>query len=187
MLKTSIFLLLAFLSCVIRAKEPPPLYQIDLIIFTHQPSSANPVTLSLNSTLSSDNFQAIPLRTVSHKDFIPYHLLPSSSSQLQQEYRALHRKPQYRVLLHYSWLQPYNNQQAIQLPKVIQEGWELEGRLRIRRSNYYLLNAELLFSPLTGHQTPFTVSQNQRIKGGSVYYFDHPQVGMLIKVHQLIS
>ncbi|MDA9272003.1 peptidoglycan binding protein CsiV, partial [bacterium] len=34
-------------------------------------------------------------------------------------------------------------------------------------------------------QTAFNFSQKQRLKPGTVYYLDHPQAGMLIKVHAL--
>jgi len=185
MLKKIIFMGLAFFSCFSQAKDTPSLYQIDLIIFTHPQPTHLPPELSLSSTLSSECKQAAPLQTEIHKDLIPFHLLPSSSSQLREEYWALHRNPEYRVLLHYTWLQPFNSQRAVALPIINRDGWQLEGSLRIQRSSYYLLNTELLFSPSDSSHPPFVFAQKQRLKGGDTYYFDHPQVGMLIKIHQL--
>ena len=115
----------------------------------------------------------------------PYHTLPASSSQLSSEYWALNRKTNYQVLAHYTWLQPANNQRAVALSTDSRNGWNIEGTLRIRRSNYYLLDTELLFSAPGNNQTAFLFSQKQRLKPGTVYYLDHPQAGMLIKVHQI--
>lgn len=183
MFKTSIVIAMILFSSLVKAKEVTSFYQIDLIVFTHQQNPAIPAELSLSSTLSTHN-SAIPLQTETSKNLTPYHLLPSSSSQLREEYWALHRKPQYRVLMHYTWLQPLNNQRPIALPKISRDGWEVEGTLGIRLSNYYLLDTELLFSAPDG-STSFVVTQKQRLKGGDIYYLDHPQAGMLIKVHKL--
>lgn len=171
-------------SCLTQAKNTSPFYQVDLIIFTHQNASSLPTELSLGNAVLPNTMNAIPLRMDVNPAKTPYHLLPSSSSQLRQEYWALHRKPQYRVLLHYTWLQPLNNQRSIILPKTSHEGWQVEGTVRIRRSNYYLLDSELLFSALN-NQASFVFSQKQRLKGGEINYLDHPLAGMLIKVHQL--
>lgn len=184
MFKPLLLILLSLIANLAQAKEASPFYQIDLIIFTHQQSPTLPAELSLNSTIST-NTKARILHTGISKELTPYHLLPFSFSHLKEEYWALHRKPQYRVLLHYTWLQPLNNQTAITIPTINRNDWQLEGKLRIRRSNYYMLDSELLFSPPNNSQAPFVFAQKQRLKGGDIYYFDHPQAGMLIKVHQL--
>lgn len=181
MLKTFIFILMFPLASLIQAQETKSFYQIDLIVFAQQQAPL-PSELSLHSTLSSNPAKGIALKTEVSKTISAYHLLPSSSSHLQEEYWALHRKHQ--VLLHYSWLQPLNNQKTLVLPKIQRNGWEIEGTLGLQRSNYYLLNSELLVSA-PGSQSPFVLSHRQRLKGGDIYYFDHPQAGMLIKVHQL--
>lgn len=187
MVRTSIAIAMFLFSCLIQAKEVSSLYQIDLIVFIHQQASSLSTEPSLSSTLSFDNSHAIPLQTETSKHLTPYHLLPSSSSQLRQEYWALHRKPQYRVLFHYTWLQPHNSQRPVALPKINRDGWQVEGTLGIRQANYYLLNTELLFSAPNSSQTPFVLAQKQRLQDGDTYYLDHPQAGMLIKVHQITT
>ncbi|MBA3536687.1 MAG: hypothetical protein H0T84_08780 [Tatlockia sp.] len=186
MFKTTFFIVLFFFAHLVKATEASSFYQIDLIVFTYQQASLLK-DLSLSSTLSSSNANTIPLQTEVSKNRSPYHLLPSSSSQLREEYWALHRKPQYQVLLHYTWLQPMNNQHAIALPKIQHEGWEIEGTLRVQRSNYYLLDSELLISAPGNKDNPYVLTQRQRSKGGNIYYLDHPQAGMIIKVHQLAT
>ena len=182
-----ILVLVALISCssLLQAKTTEALYQIDLIVFAHQQDSTLPEDLSFSTAIPPQTPQAIPLDTEINSATTAYHLLPPSSSQLRQEYWALHRKPQYRVLMHYTWLQPFDNQRAIVLPKIDRDGWQVEGTLRIRRSNYYLLNTDLVFSSPNNGQAAFVFSQKQRLKGGDIYYLDHPQAGMLIKIHQL--
>jgi Peptidoglycan-binding protein, CsiV len=170
-------------SCLAQAKDASAFYQVDLIVFTYNQVTSLATELPLSSTLSTNDSHAIPLQIKTNNNITPYHLLPSSFSQLRQEYGALHRKPQYHILLHYTWLQPRNNQLPIALPKINHGGWQVEGTLRIRRANYYLLDAELLFSP-NDNQPPFVLAQKQRLKEGMIYYLDHPQAGVLIKVHK---
>ncbi|WED42244.1 CsiV family protein [Legionella cardiaca] len=179
MFKILISTAMILFSCLAQGKSTP-LYQVDLIVFTHQ--NASSLLNELNEA-APNTLQGIPLRTEA-KSNVPYHLLPSSASKLRQEYWALNRKPQYHVLLHYSWLQPFNNQQAVLLPKLSKDGWQLEGSIRIRRSNYYLLDTNLLFSTAS-NDASFAFVQKQRLKGGSIYYLDNPHAGVLIKVHQV--
>ncbi|MBA2651632.1 MAG: hypothetical protein H0U73_05125 [Tatlockia sp.] len=184
MFRTILIIALTVFANLVQALDAASFYQIDLIVFTHQQASIAK-ELSLKSTLTAGKITPIPLLTEASKNLTPYHLLPSSSSQLREEYWALHRKPQFQVLLHYTWLQPLNSQSAISIPKIEHKGFELEGTLRIQRSNYYLLDSELLIATPDSNQTPFVFTQKQRLKGGSIYYLDHPLAGMLIKIHQL--
>jgi hypothetical protein len=183
--KLIVTVVMLFSSLMIQAQETASLYQIDLIVFAYQEASLSS-ELSLHSTLSSTNNRAITLQTEVSKNQTPYHLLPNASSQLREEYWALHRKPQqYRVLINYTWLQPFNNQSAVTIPKIQRDGWEIEGTLKIQRTNYYSLDSELLISAPSATPSPFVLSQSMRLKGGDIYYFDHPQAGMLIKIHQI--
>jgi hypothetical protein len=54
-----------------------------------------------------------------------------------------------------------------------------------QQSNYYLLDTALLFSAPERINAAFMFTQKQRLKPGVVYYLDHPQAGMLIKVHTI--
>lgn len=184
MLKKSIAAAMILSSSLTQATENNAVYQIDLIVFAYQ-QAERAKEPSLHSTLTSSSDKTIRLQTEANNNLTPYHLLPFSSSQLKEEYWALHRKPQYLVLLHYSWLQPFNNQTALTIPKIQRNGWEIEGTLTIQRSNYYSLNSEFLMSTPGEDKSSFVIAQSQRLKGGEIYYFDHPQAGMLIKIHQI--
>lgn len=159
--------------------KTPPLYQIDVIVFTHPTA-----TLTEDSTVELPPLQGIPLKLDVNKAITPYHLLPSSLSQLQGDYWVIHHKLGGNVLFHYSWLQPSNNQKAVIIPKISRNGWTVEGSFRVRRSNYYLLDTNLVFAA-EGIKSSFVFAPKQRLKGNSVYYIDHPQAGIFIKVHSL--
>ncbi|AHE67731.1 CsiV family protein [Legionella oakridgensis] len=182
MLRITLFISL-LANCCFGYANTHTLYQIDIIVFTHQQSSENPEH-TLSPLVTPDTHTAIPLQSLDNTR-TPYHLLPASASQLRNEYWVLNRKPQYRILFHYTWLQPSNNQRPVVLSSTHNNGWNVEGTLRVRQSNYYLLDTELFFSSPTSNELSFIFSQKQRLKPNVVYYLDHPQAGMLIKIHKV--
>lgn len=161
------------------------MYQIDLIIFTHQHNTQNTIGSSSASGLALNTQNAIPLHEFVNHTAAPFSLLSTNRSHLNQEYWILNRKPDYQVLAHYTWLQPSNNQKAIVLPSTTRSNWIIEGTMRVRQSNYYLLDTSLRFSTANNTNNTFLFSQSQRLKAHTVYYLDHPKAGMLIKVHQV--
>lgn len=183
MLRIIIIALLSLHSLLSYATQKSSLYQIDMIIFAHQQISRG--SDNSNTPMATKSQHAIPLQISSKNTRTPYQILPTSSSSLNQEYWALSRKSDYRVLAHYSWLQPSNSQRAVTLPEINRSGWNIEGTVRVRQSNYYLLDTNLVFSSNTNKHATFLFSQKQRLKPGAVYYLDHPQAGILIKVHQI--
>ncbi|KTD10725.1 hypothetical protein Lgra_1691 [Legionella gratiana] len=174
-----IIILSILYSCSALAKPP---YQIDLIVFTHPNQISG---LTIDAPLLPPSSNSISLRPDTEKSGKPYHLLPASYSSLRDEYYLLTRKGHYQVLGHYSWRQPANNQSKVTLPLVEHNGWQMQGTLDIRQSNYYSFDAELQVSPPSNPQESFTVSQKQRLKGDVIYYLDNAQIGMLVKIHKL--
>ncbi len=183
MLRITTLTCLFLFSGLTQASQRSTLYQVDMIVFTHQQTAVQSSAVTLPMAQNTQN--AIPLNSDISSLMTPYHLLSAHSSQLNNDYWALNRRAEYQVLAHYTWLQPGNSQRAIALPPTNHRGWHIEGTLRIRQSNYYLLDTDLLFSTPNGSQTAFMFSQKQRLKPKTVYYLDHPQAGMLIKVHQI--
>ncbi len=161
------------------------LYQIDMVVFTHLKNTPLSTLNAPMPLMAPETKKAIPFDSTPSSAITPYHALPVSSSLLRDEYRTLIRKTQYQILFHYTWLQPANNQRAIALSEMDAGGWNVEGTLRVRRSNYYLFDTKLLFSAPNSKQASFVFSQKQRLKPGVTYYLDHPQAGMLIKIHQI--
>lgn len=185
MLRTFFFACFSLLSSFCIANQSPQLYQIDIIVFTHlKNTSASKVNGPMPQLIPQAK-NAIPLENAVSNTKTAYHALPVTASLLRDEYWSLNRKPQYQILFQSTWLQPTKNQRAVALKQMNVGGWNVEGTLRVRRSNYYLLDTELLFSAPNSNQTSFIFSQKQRLKPGVTYYLDHPQAGMLIKIHQL--
>ena len=185
MLRIIIFTCLCLFSCLVSAKKNTPLFQVDMIVFTTSQTSASSNEHHRPPLVAPTINQAIPLQTTTSKAITPYHLLPGSSSQLRDEYWALNHRPQYQILFHYSWLQPSNNKKPMALSFTNKAGLNVEGSVQIQQSNYYLLDTALLFSAPERTNAAFMFTQKQRLKPGVVYYLDHPQAGMLIKVHTI--
>lgn len=160
-------------------------YQVDLIVFAHQQNADKNIQIPTNSFLIPVSKNAIPLRSGKHAEAVTYSLLPSSQSSLRDEYYLLSRKSNFKVLGHYSWRQPSNNQSSVALPELIHDGWQMQGTVRVRQSNYYLFDTDIQLSPPSNPENSFTVSQKQRLKGNIIYFLDHPQIGLLVKVHKL--
>ncbi|WP_298623462.1 CsiV family protein [uncultured Legionella sp.] len=160
-------------------------YQIDVIFFAHPQAASATNELDLNSPLIPVNSKGITLKSSTGKSSNSYELLPASQSGLSNEYYLLSRKSHYQVLGHYSWRQPANNQSQVTLPTLNNKGWIVQGSLRVRKSNYYLLDTDLQASPASNPQSSFAIVQKQRLKGSEVYYLDHPQAGMIIKIHSV--
>lgn len=184
MLRVLLLTGLFFLSFASIASPKRSFYQVDMIVFTHQTTAPREEASAplLASTYKQD---AIALLPTASATMTPYHTLPTSSSSLRNEYFALHRNKAYDVVGHYTWLQPGNSQQPILLPQMVGANWNVEGTLRIRQSNYYLLDTDLLFSAFGQKKPAFAFTQKQRLKAGVVYYLDHPEAGMLIKIHKV--
>lgn len=179
MQKILLFLLGIAHLCPIFAQNAKASYQIDMIIFMHENAMTSPGELPL-----LPNKAAISLKKNSGTGSPPYTLLPAKFSHLQKEYYALRRKPEYRVLMHYSWLQPAGKEQRIQLPENLQDQWKVEGSMAIKQSNYYLLNSKLVFSAVN-NASQFVFEKNERLNANTIYYLDHPQAGMIIKIHKM--
>ncbi len=179
MLRLFIVAISIFYSCITLAQSN---YQVDLIIFAYPQSGDTNNSLAMTSPLLPIPQNAITLQPNSTK---PYGLLSNSKSSLRDQYYLLSRKSNYRVLGQYSWIQPSANQSSVALPKISHNGWQMQGTLRVRQNNYYLFDAHLQLSPPNNPNSYFTVNQDQRLKGGVVYFLDHPQVGMLVKIHKL--
>jgi hypothetical protein len=157
-------------------------YQVDLIIFANPQTNINESALDTTIPLVTANQSAIPLG-IGNNARSTYQIMSPTISGLKDQNYLLSRRSNYQVLGHFSWRQPAKNQSKVVLPKIDTKGWQIEGTLKVIQSNYYSVNAELQCSPPSFPDKSFTVSQTARVKGGEIYYFDHQQIGMLIKIH----
>lgn len=183
MLRVFSLLYLLFFASASFALPASALYQVDIIVFTHTYTAHDQLEHAPPVLLDTYANQAIPLTNTNTKR--TYRLLPLAASSLRNEWSRLNRQAQYRVLTHFSWLQPSNNQHAVVLSTHLNNGWDIQGTLRVRQSNYYLLDTHLQFTAPNSRQPAFVLTQKQRLKPSSTYYLDHPQAGMLINVHRV--
>lgn len=149
-------------------------YQIDLIVFAH-PKTVEHKELTIKS----------PMVSIDNIDKASFKMLKATQSELADQYYQLSRKSPFQVLGHYSWRQSAINPDKIVLPTTQHSGWQVQGSVQVRQSNYYLFDADLQVSTPQDPQSYFSVSQKQRLKANTVYFLDHPQIGMLVKIHRL--
>lgn len=164
--------------------ETRPQVQVDVIIFTHAYTERDQQE-HVTQTDTQDLQTAIPLRARDSGEYHAYQLISTSHSKLQPLWNRLSREGHYQPLFHYTWIQPTNNQRAVLLPSQSSQGWTVHGTIRVRQSNYYLLDTALEFKALNRAAPTFVLSQKMRLKPGNTYYLDHPQGGMLINVHRV--
>lgn len=163
-----------------------PGYQIDLILFASKKLAIPEEQLNLTSTFLPLNSNSISLKSNSGKIPKLYYLLPNSYSALRDQYYQLSHRSPYLVLGHYSWRQPANSYQTVALPLMRHQGWEMQGTIRVQANNYYTFDADLKISPTNTPISSFTVIQKQRLKENVLYYLDHEQIGMVIKIHKFV-
>lgn len=182
MIRIATFISLILCSYLVFSNSTSPLYQVDVVLFVHVKPNLKQKEQAPSLILSPEIKHAISLENQVSDAMTPYHLLPTSLSYLRSEYGALRRNAQYKVLCHYSWLQPANNERSIVIPTVLHSDWKIEGTVTVKKRNYYTMNTDLVF---TSPDSTFAFTQNQRLKDGAVYYLDHPQAGMLINIHKV--
>ena len=183
MKKILIITICFFTSCLVYATSN---YQIDLILFAHPNQAEQYKGLTLDTPLIPLSEQAINLSSDSAKTNSSFQLLPPSQSALGDQFYLLNRSHKYQMIGYYSWRQPSKNQSKIALPSMNRNGWQIQGTIKVQQINYYLFAADLQLSPPSNPEGYLTLNQNQRLKADQVYYLDHPQVGMLIKIHKLV-
>lgn len=159
-------------------------YQVDLILFAYKHNTLNKSELAPSIPYSLTNPEAIALHSQVGQSAQPFQLLNASAFDLKNELYRLHHDASFQVLGHYSWKQPITNKKAITLPPTELKGWKVEGNVRIQHGNYYAFDAQLYGSPPSHPDAFFSLTQKQRLQEGKVYYFDHPQIGMLLKIHK---
>jgi hypothetical protein len=144
-----------------------------MILFLHQSEM-----LSADDLVFAKKFHGIPLTS---QGAGPYHLLPRQQSDLAREYYALSKRPEFQILGQYSWLQPAKTNSPVLLQFNGLNGWQVNGEISIQQNQYYLLNSQIEFN--LADKAQIRMTQRQRLKNNKVYYLDHPQAGMLIKIH----
>lgn len=188
MLRLLLTLMFLANSSTVQSSSEPTLYQIDLAIYTY-PSLYPYIYTPAKPRMLSDS--PIPLKvsspsTSAEKNIPLYHLLPFAHSQLQQAEKILKNATGYQLVLNYSWVQSITNQKPILVEKIQSNDWKIEGKISIKKIHDYLLEADLLFSAAE-NKIIFPFQQKRYLKENKLYYLDHPQAGILVKIHPILD
>lgn len=143
---------------------------------------------------------------------LPYVALPSSQFTLQSVAAKLSRKDAYRLLSHSAWRQPATSKKGsesvrifggepLDSPDPSNPRFEFDGLVTLKATKYLHVDVDAVLresssgsadygmidsageerSPLAGNQV-FRLTQSQRVRSNKLYYFDHPLMGVIVKV-----
>lgn len=110
----------------------------------------------------------------------PY-LRPTITSLLDQD-------GHYRVLAHQHWQQTIDARTVAKPVRVLATNpAELEGTIRFFMSRHLHLDVNLLFRDVTAGSgdVVYRLSEQRKLKSQETHYFDHPKLGVLIRVMPL--
>lgn len=209
MKKMLLFGLLIFLnfSANANASSQSHRYQIEIILFQHR----NTTNLTQEDWPDypplPETSNAIDLQPADENSALAdYQLLPPRYWTLGDEARRIRNSSRYKFLGHLAWQQTvpvarFSQPAHLHLENHMDNGdyWKLDGTLALLKSNYIIVNANLLLSvprfvvvnpnsPQQDLSIPdadeidFTLKQQRKMRPRELYYFDQPLFGMLIKV-----
>lgn len=110
----------------------------------------------------------------------PY-LQPTITSLLEQD-------GHYRVLAHQHWQQTIDAKTVAKPVRVMAKTpSELEGTIRFFMSRHLHLDVDLLFRDVTAGSgnVVYRLSEQRKLKSQETHYFDHPRLGVLVRVMPL--
>lgn len=189
-----IFLLCILFLPIIAAKASSNLYQINLIVFTQ----------INDSTMNSENWP-----NTLKQPYLKNAIAPEFNQNLglQTEADKLKQHDDYKIILHTSWKQNitskryakwihiYGGQTYDTKGQVIQPDdnripsyWELNGKIKISKSNFFDVYTDLYLTLPTSNSDnliplqTFIMQQHRRTKLNQLNYLDHPLFGVLIKI-----
>jgi hypothetical protein len=105
--------------------------------------------------------------------------------------RLLEQDGSYRVLAHQHWQQTIDAKTIAKPVQVVAVNpAELEGMVRFFMSRHLHLDVNLLFRQRatgldTGENLVYRLSEQRKLKSQETHYFDHPKLGVLVRVMPL--
>ncbi len=223
-----LFLMFFLLNIGIPCFAENDLYKVEVILFKKlDPASIPSEDIQSHQSLQLPD-TLIELAAYDDDSIdIPFRLLEKNQVDMNKEAYALSRRKNYRVMLHIAWLQPMNEKRYSkpvhiyagplynpseqqtknnihELPNSMDNPlglWEINGTIRVNRSNHFVINSQLTFSlpydekqnfaffnNTAQHPNPvreikrYYLSQSQNLRLKELHYFDHPLFGMLAKI-----
>jgi hypothetical protein len=116
-------------------------------------------------------------------------LIPDETNQelgLQGLANALGKGSQYKVLAHRRWQQNAEAKSETKTVKLSSPEAGLDGSLKFYLSRFLFVDANLVLKDPKNENAPaFRLIEHRRVKVQELHYFDHPKMGMLIRVMSL--
>ncbi len=106
-----------------------------------------------------------------------------SELALTSEYSRLRRSRDFRPLLLSGWTQhalASGETGWVPVRGTAEDGTRIEGKARLNVSRYLHLRLEI--DAVIPDKGEFRLAQSRRIKSGELHYFDHPELGVLVRV-----
>lgn len=172
----------------------PPVYDVELVIFTNESSSDG-----------GENWNNPDPGAIRPTGFFPedqFTELASAYYSLNNISRALERSGRHTVLFHRAWRQlAYNKANAVAYPvHSIAENRRdsIEGVIKLVRERFLHLDVnlqlmtaidgtEVMFSDAPNSRPAFELIESRRINSNVLHYFDHPRFGLIARVTPFIS
>ncbi|MGE0383866.1 MAG: CsiV family protein [Gammaproteobacteria bacterium] len=192
------------------AAPPIPWLQIEVIVF--RPLQADPRAVADDGAPDTGRAVVLPDEPVPLEQAVAavdartrFERVPPLESRLQSVRERLERSGRYQVLMQQSWRQPGGVQagQAVRLtePAVADVGAQspesasvplppvlpvpplLAGTVRVRDGASLLIDADVLFA---GDAVPARLTETRKARVGELHYFDHPRLGLIVEVSDVL-
>ena len=117
--------------------------------------------------------------------------LPAAQLALTRERNSISRAAGLHLVWHGAWIQPVPDRDTeAPLPMLLQVGerngeeFQVEGRVDVTRGRFLHFDVELWTRDGTDGAY-VSLTENRRLKSGELNYFDHPRLGMLVRIDPL--
>lgn len=167
-LKHGLLLLLAVFSICSPSAYAAQWYHVEVVVFEQ---------------LDAVSDEAAPEKMVPSASLTPESntdlIQPAAVKTLVNDAARLKRTGSYRVLYHKAWQQPI--QTKSQAKSVQLSNAAIHGRVRLHKGTYLYATVDIQQQQLTLTGLPY-LQQAQRVRAKKTHYFDHPQLGVLLKL-----
>ncbi|AUB78350.1 hypothetical protein BBH56_04045 [Spiribacter roseus] len=166
------------------AADEPPRYAVEVVVFSQPPVDGERVEAPASDPTPLPPAMAWPLRDPDVGQ-LGYPRLPVADETLGAAARRIDGTPGYKVLWHGGWDQPgvgEDSAQWVALPR-IESMPGFDGIIQVYRERFLHARVELRQTP--DPETHWTLSQSRRLRGDNPHYFDHPALGVIVRVERI--
>lgn len=160
-------------------KEKESTYEVEIVIFENRLPGL--IGDELLAKVGEQQVKKLDVAVTPEAAVSEPYLHPTISNLLTQDGR-------YRVLAHQHWKQTIDAK-SIAKPVIVAaiNPAELEGTIRFFMSRHLHLNVDLLYRDVTAEagNVVYRLNEQRKLKTQETHYFDHPRIGVLVRVMPL--